>query len=313
MRLVYWRARTADVPRLLGDGVPRALAAGRACGAVASLVALAYLQRSLPALPRRRPRPGPADPGFAGLAASPSWPLRSSRSSSSAASSSGAAALARAGLRALASAAIFALVHPRPRDRSRVRHGGVRRAGLRADQDARRTDDGARDLQCGRCWMAVERDIRVTRPDLWSRDPDLMSIVNSIRSQLAPIHPEGYPVHRRLRAREPGAVLVLDAARLARHGADALVRVFLPRPAARDPDRRRPRHFAGRRPRQPRRQCGAAAGTCARHDAAAARLGLHERVRLPCEPRAGERADRAHRLHAGKIPQCRPRQGERGQ
>ena len=58
-----------------------------------------------------------------------------------------------------------------------------------------------------------------------------MSVLASIRSQLVPIHREGLPVHRRFRAGEPDPVLALDAARLDRHGADGLVRLFLPRSA----------------------------------------------------------------------------------
>ena len=103
------------------------------------------------------------------------------------------------------------------------------------------------------------------------------------------------------------------AARLARHAGDALVRLFLPRSAARDAGARRPRGGARRRPREPGHQRGAAAGARPRRTAAAAHLDLHERVRLPREPQPGRRQDRAHRLSARQVPQRRPRQGERGQ
>jgi membrane protease YdiL (CAAX protease family) len=44
MRLVYWRAHTAGVPRLLGERVPQALLLGAAGGAVASLAGLLYIK-----------------------------------------------------------------------------------------------------------------------------------------------------------------------------------------------------------------------------------------------------------------------------
>jgi ABC-2 type transport system permease protein len=44
MRLVYWRAHTAGVPRLLGERMPQALLLGAAGGAVASLVGLLYIK-----------------------------------------------------------------------------------------------------------------------------------------------------------------------------------------------------------------------------------------------------------------------------
>lgn len=44
MRLVYWRARTAGVPRMLNTGVPWAVWWGVAGGVAASLAALAYIQ-----------------------------------------------------------------------------------------------------------------------------------------------------------------------------------------------------------------------------------------------------------------------------
>ena len=42
-------------------------------------------------------------------------------------------------------------------------------------------------------------------------------------------------------------------------------------------------------------------------------LDIHERVQLPCEPQSGRRADRPHRLSAGHLHQRRARQGERRQ
>jgi membrane protease YdiL (CAAX protease family) len=44
VRLIYWRARTADVPRMLNDDVPRALLWGALGGIAASLSAFAYIE-----------------------------------------------------------------------------------------------------------------------------------------------------------------------------------------------------------------------------------------------------------------------------
>ena len=87
MRLVYWRARTADVPRVLGDGVPGALLRGALAGAIASLVALAYLQLRSGARGAARDQ-DPRSRAAPDWRSSPSRPLPCSRSSSSAGSSS---------------------------------------------------------------------------------------------------------------------------------------------------------------------------------------------------------------------------------
>jgi ABC-2 type transport system permease protein len=44
VRVIYWRARTADVPRVLNDGVPRALLWGALGGIAASLAGFAYIE-----------------------------------------------------------------------------------------------------------------------------------------------------------------------------------------------------------------------------------------------------------------------------
>jgi ABC-2 type transport system permease protein len=44
VRLIYWRARTADVPRMLTDGVPRAMLWGALGGIAASLIGFAYIE-----------------------------------------------------------------------------------------------------------------------------------------------------------------------------------------------------------------------------------------------------------------------------
>jgi membrane protease YdiL (CAAX protease family) len=116
MRLVYWRARTQGVPRLLGEGVPGALLWGLAGGLAAALVAIAYLKVVLPldlfSIAQQAVRP--ADPWLAvalaavAIVAAPFFEEFIFRG------------LVFGGLRrslgpavsALASAAIFALVHP---------------------------------------------------------------------------------------------------------------------------------------------------------------------------------------------------------
>ena len=123
-----------------------------------------------------------------------------------------------------------------------------------------------------------------------------MSIYNSIRSQFAG-YAGGLSVHRRLCVREPYPVLA-EPARLARHAGDDLVRLFLSRSAARDAGARWPGGCAGRRPRKPGHQRGAAARAGHWRQAAAAHLDLHERVRLPREPQSGRRQDRENRLSA---------------
>jgi ABC-2 type transport system permease protein len=116
MRLVYWRARTAGVPRIVDDGLPRALLWGAAGGVVASLAGVAYVAiiASLDLFPSLRHAVPAADPTIAiavaalAVAAAPVFEefifrglifggLRRSLGLSAA---------------TLASAAIFAIVHP---------------------------------------------------------------------------------------------------------------------------------------------------------------------------------------------------------
>jgi ABC-2 type transport system permease protein len=116
MRLVYWRADTAGVPRVLDRGIAAALLWGAIGGAAAALAGVAYLEFVLwadwfPALRRTGPLAGPAIPlWLAGVAivAAPIFEEFIFRG------------LIFGGLRrslgpvvaALASAAIFAIVHP---------------------------------------------------------------------------------------------------------------------------------------------------------------------------------------------------------
>jgi len=116
MRLVYWRAHTAGVPRVLDRGIAAALLWGAIGGAVAALAGIAYLEFILwadwfPALRRAGPLAGPAIPWWlAGVAivAAPIFEEFIFRG------------LIFGGLRrslgpvvaALASAATFAVVHP---------------------------------------------------------------------------------------------------------------------------------------------------------------------------------------------------------
>jgi len=59
-----------------------------------------------------------------------------------------------------------------------------------------------------------------------------MSITNSIRAQIPPIHPEGYPFIGGFALARSDSVLDLDAAWLDRHVADSLVRAVFPRSGA---------------------------------------------------------------------------------
>jgi ABC-2 type transport system permease protein len=113
MRLFYWRAHTAGVPRIVNDGVPRALLWGAAGGVIAAIAGLAYINiaASMDLLPHANP---PADRSAAiglaalAIAAAPLFEEFIFRG------------LIFGGLRrslglgaaTLASAAIFAIVHP---------------------------------------------------------------------------------------------------------------------------------------------------------------------------------------------------------
>src|SRR5215472_16057409 len=125
------------------------------------------------------------------------------------------------------------------------------------------------------------------------------SINVDVRPQLYPRatradSPRRLSLHRGLRAGEHRVVSILVAARLAWDAGDALVRLFLPRPAAGHAARRRAGGGARGRPHQPSDERGAAFGTRTRTCGASARVDLHERVRLPREPQPGWRADRTH-------------------
>ena len=122
---------------------------------------------------------------------------------------------------------------------------------------------------------------------------------------LVPIHREGWPFIAAFGGGDAAARPVLDDAVLDRPDPDGLVRLFLPRSRAR---------HAGRRPAggQPRRRRGlggragrAAARAWPRQRRDDAHLGVHERLFLPREPRAGarpHRQDRASRRANSSMP-----------
>jgi ABC-2 type transport system permease protein len=116
MRLVYWRARTTDVPRMLGEGLPSGLLQGAVGGFAVSLVGLAYLHaiRVLDLFPALRQPSQLTDPTLpwwlAGLAvlAAPLFEEFIFRGLIF----GGLRRMFGFGASALASAAIFAVVHP---------------------------------------------------------------------------------------------------------------------------------------------------------------------------------------------------------
>ena len=117
-------------------------------------------------------------------------------------------------------------------------------------------------------------------------------------------------VHRRVRRCDDPARPVLDHAVLDRPDPDRLVRLFLPRSRA---------HHAGRRPAggQPgrRRDLGGRASRAAARAWPGQRrddphLGVHGRLFLPCEPRAGARPHHQDRAPRRQVPQRRARQGK---
>ena len=123
-----------------------------------------------------------------------------------------------------------------------------------------------------------------------------MSIIDSVRKSLVPIHPEGYIFIAGFAIVAFLAALDFGHARLDRLYRHRLVRLFLSRSAARHAVARRPRGLAGRWRRLFHRLLSAAGGTRPWSRADAARLGVHERLRLPCEPRAD------HRTHLARSP-----------
>src|SRR6476659_1604876 len=97
-----------------------------------------------------------------------------------------------------------------------------------------------------------------------------MSVINSIRSQLAPIHPQGYPFVGSFAL----ATIILFWLWPPFGWLGTVVTLWCDY-FFRDP----PLHF-------------------------------HERVRLPREPQPGRRAHRTHGLPLWRLPQRRPRQGQ---
>src|ERR1700730_4401544 len=112
-----------------------------------------------------------------------------------------------------------------------------------------------------------------------------MSIANSIRAQIPPIHPEGYPFIGGFAL--ASLILFWIWTPLGWIGTllTILCALFF-----RDPVRGTPhRGGAGRRAHRDG-DAGIATGrTWSRRQTAAAHLDLHERLQLPCEPQSGRR------------------------
>ena len=140
-----------------------------------------------------------------------------------------------------------------------------------------------------------------------------MSVVDSIRRQLTPIHPQGYVFVAAFAAATLILVWIWAPLGWIALGRDAVVRLFLPRSRAGDAARAGAGRRPGRRRRLLRRPGDAAARARPRRQAAAAGVDLHVGVRLPREPRAGRGAGQARRLSPRRILERRSRQGERSQ
>ena len=140
-----------------------------------------------------------------------------------------------------------------------------------------------------------------------------MSIANSIRAQIPPIHPEGYPFIGGFAL--ASLILFWIWTPLGWIGTVLTVwcALFFRDPVRVTPVREGHRGVAGRRPGLDDRAGGAAGRTRSRRPAAAAHFDFHERVQLPREPQSGGGANRPHRLSARQIHQRRTRQGERRQ
>ena len=139
-----------------------------------------------------------------------------------------------------------------------------------------------------------------------------MSIINSIRSQFSPIHPEGYPFVGGFALVALILFVAVAAARLACRGGDALVRLFLPRSATGHAEARRHSGFAATA------RSAAWSKPCRRMNWRSAsgrfiRISIFMSV-FNCHVNRGGRArrgpHRADRLSQGRFRQRRSRQGQ---
>ena len=129
----------------------------------------------------------------------------------------------------------------------------------------------------------------------------MSDLLETIRRTLVPIHKEGYPFIL------IGIVLTVLFGYFAQFAGWIFLiltlwgLLFLPRSRAGDPGGGRPGGFPGRRPGELDLHRAAAARTRPAAGADDPDLGLHERVRLPREPRSRDRQDRPDRLHARPV------------
>jgi len=140
-----------------------------------------------------------------------------------------------------------------------------------------------------------------------------MSMIDSIRRQITPIHPEGYIFCRGLCPCHTCSWLVRWVSRLDRRHRHCLVRLFFSRPGPFHAARRNSCGLTRRWHRLLNWLFRAAAGAWPRRRTDAADFRVHVGLRLPCEPCPRRRAGDQDCLQARSFSQRGPRQGKRKQ